>query len=259
MADSVTLCLFDVDGTLTTPRQKVTTEMADFLHNLRKRVKVGVVGGSDFDKIKEQLGEDGLEFMGVFAEGGDTEYKDCESLLRKPIFGGAGAEILSVNRLEERAKLIQQFWSIFGGGLRAPCITRGTGTFLQFRDGRLRIAPGARSCSQKRRTDYLCTQLMQKEHFRETFVAELQKQFVGKGLTFSIGGQISFDVFPIGWDKTYCLDILEKDGFSKIYFFGDKTVQGGNDYEIYTDARTIGYSVTSPSDTMRLCKELFFQ
>lgn len=39
---------------------------------------------------------------------------------------------------------------------------------------------------------------------------------------FSAGGQISFDVFPNGWDKTYCLDLIEKT-HSSVHFFGDKT------------------------------------
>lgn len=33
--------------------------MAEFLEQLRTRVRVGVVGGSDLSKIKEQLGDDG--------------------------------------------------------------------------------------------------------------------------------------------------------------------------------------------------------
>lgn len=37
------------------------------------------------------------------------------------------------------------------------------------------------------------------------------------------GGQISFDVFPEGWDKRYCLGIVEKDVYQTIHFFGDKT------------------------------------
>lgn len=36
-------------------------------------------------------------------------------------------------------------------------------------------------------------------------------------------------------------------------------IQGGNDYEIYTDPRTIGHSVKSPADTIRILKELFLQ
>lgn len=35
--------------------------MAAFLQQLRQKVKVGVVGGSDFEKIKEQLGDDGKD------------------------------------------------------------------------------------------------------------------------------------------------------------------------------------------------------
>ncbi|KAI2577085.1 PMM2 isoform 9 [Pan troglodytes] len=54
------LCLFDVDGTLTAPRQKITKEMDDFLQKLRQKIKIGVVGGSDFEKVQEQLGNDGV-------------------------------------------------------------------------------------------------------------------------------------------------------------------------------------------------------
>lgn len=38
----------------------------------------------------------------------------------------------------------------------------------------------------------------------------------------SAGGQISFDVFPDGWDKRYCLELIEKT-HSSVHFFGDKT------------------------------------
>lgn len=81
--------------------------------------------------------------------------------------------------------------------------------------------------------------------------------------SFSIGGQISFDVFPAGWDKTYCLQHVEAEKnisgveYKKIHFFGDKCFVGGNDYEIYTDPRTIGHSVKGPEDTMRQLKEIF--
>lgn len=71
------LVLFDVDGTLTPPRydhpcdvlnqtgrtpsfrQKVTPEMVKLLGELRQRVAIGFVGGSDFAKISEQLTVDG--------------------------------------------------------------------------------------------------------------------------------------------------------------------------------------------------------
>jgi phosphomannomutase len=81
--------------------------------------------------------------------------------------------------------------------------------------------------------------------------------------SFSIGGQISFDVFPTGWDKTYCLQHVEAEkkisgvDYKTIHFFGDKSFKGGNDYEIYNDSRTTGHAVTGPEDTMKILKELF--
>lgn len=46
-------------------------------------------------------------------------------------------------------------------------------------------------------------------------------------------------------------------GFDEIHFFGDKTNKGGNDYEIYSDSRTIGHKVTCPQDTRKQLAELF--
>ncbi len=57
-------------------------------------------------------------------------------------------------------------------------------------------------------------------------VSAMQKEFAHLNLTFSIGGQISFDVFPSGWDKTYCLQFIDRSLFDEVHFFGDKTFEG---------------------------------
>jgi hypothetical protein len=81
--------------------------------------------------------------------------------------------------------------------------------------------------------------------------------------SFSIGGQISFDVFPAGWDKTYCLKHVEAEkdisgvAYKTIHFFGDKAYPGGNDWEIYDDSRTIGHAVKDPVDCLKQIRELF--
>lgn len=54
-----TVVLFDVDGTLTHARKKVSPETLALLRELSARVTIGMVGGSDLAKQKEQLGEDG--------------------------------------------------------------------------------------------------------------------------------------------------------------------------------------------------------
>jgi phosphomannomutase len=88
-------------------------------------------------------------------------------------------------------------------------------------------------------------------------VEVLREKFAHLDLVYSIGGQISFDVFPRGWDKTYCLNYISDSDYDEIHFFGDKTFPGGNDYEIYSHERVRGHSTTSPEDTMRQCRELF--
>ncbi|OXB57035.1 hypothetical protein ASZ78_000604 [Callipepla squamata] len=186
------LCLFDVDGTLTPARQKIEPEVDRFLQELRGRVQIGVVGGSDYSKIAEQLGEGDEvvnKFDYVFAENGTVQ-----------------------------------------------------GTFIEFRNGMLNISPIGRSCTLEERIEF----------------SELDKATL---LTLSLvlaGGMISFDVFPEGWDKRYCLNVLDDERFDTIHFFGNETTPGGNDYEIYDDPRTVGHSVQSPQDTVQRCREIFF-
>ncbi len=99
--------------------------------------------------------------------------------------------------------------------------------------------------------------IFQANNIRKNFVSTLQEKFAHLNLTYSIGGQISFDVFPQGWDKTYALNYIKEGEYDEIHFFGDKTFPGGNDYEIFTHPRVLGHTTTSPEDTMAQCRQLF--
>jgi phosphomannomutase len=117
----------------------------------------------------------------------------------------------------------------------------------------INISPVGRNCSQEERDAF--EQYDHVHNVRSKMVTALKTKFPELPFTYSIGGQISFDVFPTGWDKTYCLRYLES--FEKVYFFGDKTMKGGNDYEIYESPRTVGYTVKSPNDTLAFLKDIF--
>ena len=69
-------------------------------------------------------------------------------------------------------------------------------------------APAAAHC----RFDMAITHTPSKQEkgIRKTMVGEMREEFKHLDLTFSIGGQISFDLFPKGWDKTYCLRYLDE-------------------------------------------------
>ncbi|KAN0137171.1 Eukaryotic phosphomannomutase [Lactarius tabidus] len=242
------LVLFDVDGTLTPARQGVSPEMHQLLKELRKKLVIGFVGGSDLVKISEQLTFSGSnaidDFDFAFAENGLTAFR-----LSKPLESQSFIKFVG----EERYKKLVNFILHYVADLDIP-IKRGT--FVEFRNGMINVSPIGRNATIQERLEF---QAYDKVHgVRAAFVKVLQEKYADYGLTFSIGGQISFDIFPNGWDKTYALGHVEKDGFEEIYFFGDKTFKGGNDYEIFTDSRTIGHSVTSPEDTAKILKELFF-
>lgn len=236
------IALFDVDGTLTAPRKVSTPEMLKFMQELRKVVTVGVVGGSDLVKISEQLGSTVTnDYDYCFSENGLVAHKDGKLIGKQSLKSYLG---------EEKLKEFINFTLHYIADLDIP-IKRGT--FVEFRSGMLNVSPIGRNCSQEERDEFEKYDKVQK--IRETMVSVLREKFAHFNLTFSIGGQISFDVFPQGWDKTYCLRYLEE--FNEIHFFGDKTYKGGNDHEIYGSERTVGHTVTSPEDTLNQCSVLF--
>ncbi|KZT37958.1 eukaryotic phosphomannomutase [Sistotremastrum suecicum HHB10207 ss-3] len=240
------LVLFDVDGTLSLARQSASTEMLNLLKELRKKAAIGFVGGSNLVKITEQLGSNAInEFDFAFAENGLTAYRLGQELQSQSFIKHVG---------EENYKKLVNFILHYVADMDIP-IKRGT--FVEFRNGMINVSPIGRNATITERNEF---EAYDKQHqLRATFIKALQDKFASYGLTYSIGGQISFDVFPTGWDKTYALRHVEKEGFDKIHFFGDKTYKGGNDYEIYTDPRVVGHSVTNPDDTQRILKELFFK
>ena len=83
-----TLILFDVDGTLTVSRKIIKQNMIDQLAkmNLIEDLDLGIVGGSDLEKQKEQVKEENFKyFTYIFSENGLMAYYNGE-LLNKTSF-----------------------------------------------------------------------------------------------------------------------------------------------------------------------------
>lgn len=235
------LFLFDVDGTLSKSRAKAPEKIMKMLKELKKHVNIGFVGGSDLDKQKEQIGENLLDiFTYGFPENGVQYYKGQTLMKSESIISFLG---------EEKFKnLINMFLDKLS---KIDCPVK-RGTFIETRNSMINVCPVGRSCSREERNEFFEFDKVNK--IRETLVSET-KEFTEKmNIVCSIGGQISFDVFPKGWDKTYCLNHIKEE---TIVFFGDMTSKGGNDYEIYEHSRTIGVTVNGPEDTLTKVKEKF--
>jgi len=184
------------------------------------------------------------EFDFGFAENGLTAFRLGKQLESQSFIKYLG---------EEKYKTMVNFILAYLAKIDIP-IKRGT--FVEFRNGMINVSPIGRNATIQERLDFTAYDDVHK--VRENFVKAMRDEFSSFGLTFAIGGQISFDVFPNGWDKTYALQHVENEGFDEIHFFGDKTFPGGNDYEIFTDRRTIGHAVANPEETLKTLKELFF-
>jgi len=145
----------------------------------------------------------------VFSENGLVAFKEGSALATQSLKAHLG---------EAKLKSLINFILHYIADLDIP-IKRGT--FIEFRAGMLNVSPIGRNCSQAERVEF--EQYDSVHHVRRDMIQAMTEKFADYGLTYSIGGQLSFDVFPSGWDKTYCLQFLEKDGFKEIHFFGDKT------------------------------------
>jgi phosphomannomutase len=241
--------------------------MLQLLSELRHKCAIGFVGGSNLVKQQEQLGgpvDVTSLFDFCFAENGLTAIRMGEVLASQSFIAWIG---------EDRYKALSKWYVITTGCMSSliwNCrilhyiadldIPIKRGTFIEFRNGMINVSPIGRNASTEERNEYQKYDLEHK--IRETMVAKLKEAFPDYGLTYSIGGQISFDVFPTGWDKTYCLRHIEAEKglsgvvYDKIHFFGDKAYEGGNDWEIYSDERTIGHKVKNPDDTYAQVQEL---
>ncbi|KAF0685210.1 hypothetical protein As57867_022782, partial [Aphanomyces stellatus] len=137
------LALFDVDGTLTAARKVVTPEMTARIAKLKQKITIGVVGGSDLVKQKEQLGEDVIhQFDYSFSENGLVGYHNGECINKSSM-----KEFMGNDKLN---KFIN-FTLLYIANLDIP-IKRGT--FIEFRQGMLNVSPIGRNCSQEERDDF---------------------------------------------------------------------------------------------------------
>jgi len=141
-----TVFLFDLDGTLTEPRQVISPHLYDYLvKEVKQKVKIGIVGGSDLAKIIEQLGNEERvlkEFDFVFAENGMVAYVDGELKATQSLSKAIGEDQL------------QEFINYALGYLSKVKLPRKRGNFIELRNGMINICPVGRSCTQEERIEF---------------------------------------------------------------------------------------------------------
>ena len=206
--------LFDVDGTLTDSRKKIDSQFRSYFAEWTNYQRMNfnsvyLVTGSDRDKTVEQIGVSLWRHVdGVYQNSGNVYYEHGK-LIRQKVWKMPNNLRLSITRQIKKSK-----W--FGKA----------NLNIEERVGMVNISTVGRSASPILRKEYFDWDNVRGE--RVKIVDELSQEF--PDLDFSIGGEISIDIYPKGSDKSQEL----KDMFGESTFFGDRCEAGGNDFTIAT-------------------------
>lgn len=204
--------LFDVDGTLTPPREKIEKEFELFFgqwvgYQKSKLNKVFLVTGSDRKKTKSQLTTPLLRLVnGVYQNCGNQLY------IRNSLIKEFNWKMPSSLHLDILEILESSIW--FGKA----------GKNIEERVGMINISTVGREADALLRKQYFEWDKIEQE--RKKIADTLSRKYTE--LSFDIGGEISIDIYPKGNDKSQVL----KDMNGKTIFFGDRCEKGGNDFEI---------------------------
>lgn len=225
--------IFDVDGTLTPSRLKMDEEFQIFFRKWIEDKSVYLLTGSDHEKTIEQVG------VSIWKE--VTEAHQC---------GG--------NVVFREGELIEESDWRPSNGLLATCqnlidISKyhiKAGNHIETRVGLLNISVVGRDCTQEQRLAY--NEWDNAHHEREFICKSITTMF--PELEATAGGQISVDIHEYGKNKSQIREKLQ----GTIHFFGDKTMEGGNDYPI---ASILGepdkvFQVDDWEHTYRLLKQI---
>jgi len=147
--------------------------MLELLSQLRHKVAIGFVGGSDLVKQQEQLGTASVPVTSLFdfcfAENGLTAYRMGVPLASSSFIKWIG---------EEPYQKLVKFILHYIADLEIP---KKRGTFIEFRNGMINVSPIGRNASIEERNEYEKYDL---EHgIRKKFVEDIRAAFPDLGLT----------------------------------------------------------------------------
>jgi len=206
--------IFDIDGTLTPSRLRMTEEFAKFFDKWSEKKKYYLVTGSDLDKTKEQLPIAYIDRAeAIFTCCGNQMWRDDELIYNNKF---TPPESL-IEHLEEKIKYSKYY--------------HRAGNHIEDRGSMLNFSVVGRNCTQEQREDYFKWDKQTNE--RKNISNDIKSTWTK--LDAVIGGQISIDIYPKGSDKSQVLDIIKQERLvepDEYIFIGDGIENGGNDYPL---------------------------
>lgn len=230
----------DMDGTLTPARLPMTSEFEVFFLKFITKHEFYIVTGSDLKKLKEQVSEKVQENVaGMYCSMGNEFYIKNKLIYEHDFI----PEQNLIEKLENYRKN-----TLYPGKLFE--------NYIEKRKGMINFSVLGRDCSMFERKEYKKWDDVHKE--RKQIANELSESYPQYDI--SIGGNISIDIVPHGFGKEQIAkELRDKYPDKKIYFIGDRTEKGGNDYLLAQAVLKLGNSeiiaVSGPDDTLKFLKE----
>ena len=234
--------IFDVDGTLTPSRLRMTEKFAKFFDKWSSENKYYLVTGSDLDKTKEQLPIAYIDRAeAIFTCCGNQMWRDNE--------------LIYDNKFELTSKLKNTLEVV----LMSNQYPHRYGNHIEDRGSMVNFSIVGRNCTQEQREHFFKWDEEKEE--RKKISTFLRHKF--KDLDAVLGGQISIDIYPKGMDKSQIFDVIKQDRLvepREYIFIGDRTEKGGNDYplaKLMEETNNCKYFQTEgPEQTMEILQWL---
>lgn len=248
--------IFDVDGTLTLPRQPMTEEFSRFFQNWIVGKNVHLISGSDIDKIKEQVPD--IILMGV-----NSVHACSGNQIWESSYHHLESKYTELKCVKETQWIPTHhlMWEIIHLLDRSPYPLQ-LGNHIENRVGSINISTIGRNANIEQRDEY---EKWDKDYGeRIDIVSRLCLKF--PDIDCAIGGQISIDIYPKGKDKSQILNwISSRDNFlsfidEPVIFFGDKCLSG-NDKTLAKSIVKNGFgsfhNVKDHTETLTILKEFY--
>ncbi len=222
--------IFDVDGTLTPSRKKITPEFFDEFFQFTEENDVYLVTGSDRDKTLEQITPE--------------IYNNC-----KRVYNCSGSDVYEGDKNVYRNdwELPEKVERFLQDELDFSQFPIRNGNHIERRPGGVNFSIlGRDKDPMLGREEYI---KWNKIHSERRFIA-LRILDMFPDLSVALGGQTGIDIGPLGADKSQILRDFTAD--DEIHFFGDRMEPGGNDHSLGEAVKKMGgytYNVDSYKDT----------
>ena len=204
--------LFDIDGTLTPPRQVIDPDFARFFLQFALNNIVYLSTGSDRSKALQQVGPSIMNACrGVFTCCGNEFWEGNKKVYEREFYPGLRLE----NYLND-------------------CVANTSfpikaGRHLEYRKGMLNFSVVGRDATREERALYAKWDAEHREREKIANHLILASEHYGD-IDVSIGGEISIDIYLVGRDKSQSVNTVRQLHALPIVYVGDKMSPNGNDY-----------------------------